>query len=65
VGIVHRRQLAESDDGERMTTELAEAYAEEHLTADAAAASGFIDQVIEPSETRSSLAWALASLERT
>jgi acetyl-CoA carboxylase carboxyltransferase component len=64
VGIVHRRQLAETDDGDRMTTELADAYAEEHLTADAAAASGFIDQVIEPSETRASLAWALASLER-
>jgi acetyl-CoA carboxylase carboxyltransferase component len=64
VGIVHRRQLAETDDGERMTTELADAYAEEHLTADAAAATGFIDQVIEPSDTRASLAWALASLER-
>jgi acetyl-CoA carboxylase carboxyltransferase component len=64
VGIVHRRQLAKTDDGERMTTELADAYAEEHLTADAAAATGFIDQVIEPSDTRASLAWALASLER-
>jgi acetyl-CoA carboxylase carboxyltransferase component len=64
VGIVHRRRLAETDDGDRMTAELAEAYAEEHLTADAAAATGFIDQVIEPSETRASLAWALASLER-
>jgi acetyl-CoA carboxylase carboxyltransferase component len=64
VGIVHRRQLAETEDGERMTTELAEAYAEEHLTADAAAATGFIDQVIDPSDTRASLAWALASLER-
>jgi acetyl-CoA carboxylase carboxyltransferase component len=64
VGIVHRRRLAETDDCDRMTAELAEAYAEEHLTADAAAATGFIDQVIEPSETRASLAWGLASLER-
>jgi acetyl-CoA carboxylase carboxyltransferase component len=65
VGIVHRRRLSElNGDHSEVAEELATAYAEEHLTADAAAASGFIDQVIEPSETRSSLAWALASLER-
>jgi acetyl-CoA carboxylase carboxyltransferase component len=62
VGIVHRRRLDEPGDGG--AAELAAAYAEEHLTADAAAASGFIDQVIHPSETRASLAWGLASLER-
>jgi acetyl-CoA carboxylase carboxyltransferase component len=64
VGIVHRRRLAEPDGDGHGASELAAAYAEEHLTADAAAASGFIDQVIEPSETRASLAWGLASLER-
>ena len=64
VGIVHRRRLAELDDDGNGASELAAAYAEEHLTADAAAASGFIDQVIDPSETRASLAWGLASLER-
>jgi acetyl-CoA carboxylase carboxyltransferase component len=64
VGIVHRRRLAELDDDGNGASELAAAYAEEHLTAEAAAASGFIDQVIDPSETRASLAWGLASLER-
>jgi acetyl-CoA carboxylase carboxyltransferase component len=62
VGIVHRRRLAESN-GEGLLAELSAAYADEHLTAEAAAASGFVDEVIEPVETHDRLAWALASLE--
>lgn len=62
VGIVHRRRLAEAGD-EGLLAELERAYAAEHLTAAAAAASGFVDEVIEPPETRARLAWALASLE--
>jgi acetyl-CoA carboxylase carboxyltransferase component len=64
VGVVHRRRLREAGDPEALGANLATAYAEEHLTATAAAASGFIDEVIEPVDTRGSLAWALASLER-
>jgi acetyl-CoA carboxylase carboxyltransferase component len=60
VGIVHRRALAE--DGGPSRDELADAYAGEHLTASAAAASGFVDEVIEPAMTRDRLAWALRSL---
>jgi acetyl-CoA carboxylase carboxyltransferase component len=60
VGIVHRRTLAEHGGPSR--DQLADAYAGEHLTADAAAASGFVDEVIEPAETRDRLAWALRSL---
>jgi acetyl-CoA carboxylase carboxyltransferase component len=60
VGIVHRRALAE--DGGPSRDQLADAYAGEHLTASAAAASGFVDEVIEPAETRDRLAWALRSL---
>ena len=60
VGIVHRRALADGDESGR--DDLASAYAEEHLTAGAAAASGYIDEVIEPRATRSSLAWALTTL---
>ena len=60
VGIVHRRALAV--DGGPSRDELADAYAEAHLTADAAAASGFVDEVIEPAATRDRLAWALRSL---
>ena len=49
--------------GPGLGAKLAAAYAEEHLTAPAAAAGGFVDEVIEPGDTRASLAWALASLE--
>jgi acetyl-CoA carboxylase carboxyltransferase component len=58
VGVVHRRRLAANGDG-RMLGELAAANADEHLTADAAAASGFIDEVIPPDDTRERLRWAL------
>jgi len=63
VGVVHRRRLAEDGDGS-LLEELTSAYAAEHLTANAAAASGYVDEVIEPIETRDRLAWALTSLER-
>jgi acetyl-CoA carboxylase carboxyltransferase component len=63
VGIVHRRTLAESNgEGEGLLAELSAAYAAEHLTAEAAAASGFVDEVIDPAETHDRLAWALGSL---
>jgi acetyl-CoA carboxylase carboxyltransferase component len=61
VGIVHHRALAEPGGPAR--DELAEAYAAEHLTAPAAAASGWVDEVIEPAWSRDRLAWALRSLE--
>jgi acetyl-CoA carboxylase carboxyltransferase component len=62
VGIVHRRRLAD-ETGPGLLDELTDAYAAEHLTADAAAASGFVDEVIDPRETHDRLAWALAVLE--
>ncbi|MGE5408590.1 MAG: acyl-CoA carboxylase subunit beta [Syntrophothermus sp.] len=60
VGIVHGRALRE--DGGPSHEELAEAYAAEHLTAPAAAASGWVDEVIDPAASRDRLAWALRSL---
>ena len=42
---------------------MAAAYAEEHLGADVAAAAGFVDEVIEPHETRGRLAWAFATMD--
>jgi acetyl-CoA carboxylase carboxyltransferase component len=60
VGIVHHRALKE--DGGPSRDELADAYAAEHLTAPAAAASGWVDEVIEPAWSRDRLAWALRSL---
>jgi acetyl-CoA carboxylase carboxyltransferase component len=63
VGIAERRRLAQADGGD-LRERLAAAYAAEHLTAGAAAASGFVDEVIDPGATRDRLAWALATLER-
>lgn len=60
VGIVHRRDLAEP--GGPSLDELSAAYAERHLTAPTAAASGFVDEVIEPGWTRDRLTWALQAL---
>ncbi|HVY97071.1 MAG TPA: carboxyl transferase domain-containing protein [Solirubrobacterales bacterium] len=57
VGIVHRREIEAGEEGAR--DELADAYAAEHLTAARAAAAGFVDEVIEPAETRDRLAFAL------
>jgi acetyl-CoA carboxylase carboxyltransferase component len=57
VDIVHRKRLAEGDGDPEL---LASAYAEEHLGADAAAATGFVDEVIEPESTRDHLARTLA-----
>ncbi len=64
VGIVHRRELAAANDGESALAALAAGYAGEHLHAETAAAAGFVDEVIEPGQTRERLAWALTSLER-
>ena len=60
VGIVHGRELREAGGPSR--EELAEAYEAEHLTAPAAAASGWVDEVIEPGQSRDRLAWALRSM---
>jgi acetyl-CoA carboxylase carboxyltransferase component len=64
VGIVHRRALAAADHRDTALAELAAGYADEHLTADRAAAAGFVDEVIDPLATRERLAWALTTLER-
>ncbi|MDQ6841208.1 MAG: acyl-CoA carboxylase subunit beta [Actinomycetota bacterium] len=62
VGIVNRRELAAAADPEAERTRLADAYAHEHLRASAAAASGFVDEIVEPSETRDRLTWALRTM---
>jgi len=64
VGIIHRRELAAADDPEAIREELADAYAERHLRPHVAAAHGQIDELIEPRNTRTRVAWALRTLER-
>jgi acetyl-CoA carboxylase carboxyltransferase component len=65
VNIVHRRHLAAAEDIAAERANLAAAYADEHLGAQNAAAQGFIDEVIEPWQTRDRIATALALLDRT
>jgi acetyl-CoA carboxylase carboxyltransferase component len=64
VGIVNRRDLQAAADPELERERLAAAYADEHLRADAAAAAGFIDEIVEPADTRKRLVWALRALAR-
>jgi acetyl-CoA carboxylase carboxyltransferase component len=62
VGIVHRRELEAAPDPSAALDGLASGYADEHLNAGAAAAAGFVDEVIDPGETRARLGWALTAL---
>jgi acetyl-CoA carboxylase carboxyltransferase component len=64
VGVVHRRALAAADDPTDERRRLADAYAAEHLSAQAAARVGAVDEVIRPGETRERLAWALSTVTR-
>jgi acetyl-CoA carboxylase carboxyltransferase component len=61
VAITERRRLEGSSEQERERA--AHEYTERHLTATAAAAGGFVDEVVEPDQTRDRLIWALAALE--
>jgi acetyl-CoA carboxylase carboxyltransferase component len=62
VGFVHRRALRDAAEPELERERLAAAYADEHLGAEAAAAGGFVDEIVEPAETRARLAAALRTL---
>jgi acetyl-CoA carboxylase carboxyltransferase component len=61
VGIVNRRELRVAPDAEAERDRLADTYGREHLLAESAAAEGFVDEIVEPRETRDRLAWALRS----
>jgi acetyl-CoA carboxylase carboxyltransferase component len=58
VELIHRREPPEA------RAALAAAYAADHLSAAAAARDGWVDEVIEPVETRDRVAWALEALAR-
>jgi len=62
VGIVNRREIAGSGDPEAARDALADTYADEHLHAGAVTADGFVDEIVEPTETRTRIASALESL---
>jgi acetyl-CoA carboxylase carboxyltransferase component len=61
VGIVNRRELSLSEDPDAARATLEAEYAERHLSAATAAGDGFVDEVIEPRDTRSRLIWALSA----
>jgi acetyl-CoA carboxylase carboxyltransferase component len=59
VEIVHRRDLANSDDPETLRKQLVEEYEERYANPYIAAERGFIDDVIDPAETRRIIAKSL------
>ena len=63
VRIVHRRELAGAS--EEVAERTARAYAEEHVAAEAAVRRGFLDELIDPRETRPRIARALSTMEAT
>ncbi len=62
--IVFRREISEADDPERVRQEKIDEYREKFANPYVAAARGFIDDVIDPVDTRSEVLSALESLER-
>ena len=62
VDLVHRREIAASDDPARARDRFADRYTAEHLTASSAAAEGVIDEIVAPSATRARLMAALRTL---
>ncbi len=64
VGIVHRRELRVAQNADTERARLAEAYAQDHVSAEAAATGGFVDEIVEPAQTRERLAGALSALAR-
>ena len=62
VEIVYRRDLAEADDPVGRRKELVEEYTERYANPYAAAERGYVDDVIDPAETRRILVRSLALL---
>jgi propionyl-CoA carboxylase beta chain len=62
VEILYRREIATAADPEKRAAELQEAYAERFANPYAAAARGYVDDVIDPRETRARLVSAFDML---
>jgi methylmalonyl-CoA decarboxylase subunit alpha len=62
VGVVHRKAIAAADDPAAEQDRLAAEYEAEHVSAAIAAREGFIDELVEPRDTRRRLAGALTAL---
>jgi len=62
VEVIHRREIAAADDGEALKEERVEEYRETFAHPYIAAARGYVDDVIDPRETRPRLVSALEML---
>jgi len=60
--ILYRRDLAEAEDPEAERARLEEEYRQRYLTPYAAAHAGYVDEVIEPAETRMKIINALRAI---
>jgi acetyl-CoA carboxylase carboxyltransferase component len=63
VGVIHRRELAAAGNPDAERARLARQYAHAQLRPQVAAATGYVDELIAPSQTRARLSWALQSLD--
>ena len=63
VNIIHRRELAEAEDPVALKAKLVEEYRQRFANPYVAAARGYVDDVIEPAETRPRLINALEVLQ--
>jgi propionyl-CoA carboxylase beta chain len=63
VNIIARKQIAEADDPEETRARLIQEYREQFASPYVAASLGYLDDVIEPHETRPRLINALHMLE--
>ena len=62
VNIIHRSQIRESDDPQKLADELVSEYEENLMNPYIAASRGMIDDVIEPGQTRLKVIRALKML---
>jgi propionyl-CoA carboxylase beta chain len=62
VNVIHRRQIEGADDPQAMRAELIDDYQEKFSTPYIAAERGYVDDVIEPQETRKRLVQSLEML---
>lgn len=62
VNILHRRQIEESPDPAGERAALTEAYRERYINPYYAAEAGYVDDIIEPRETRQKIVTSLAAL---
>jgi len=61
--ILYRKELAQAEDPEAERVRLEEEYRSRYLTPYAAASAGYIDDVIEPAETRMMIIRALKAIK--